>query len=158
VNGRSAPPVETAPSAFAREFQGIRGVAPTAEETRRHLEYDRLAKSSALDPMTMAMIVAGSREAEIQADRKDLTAAIESDRSALVASLARIERKVGIRPSVWSPTAAELRAAAVGGLASALAMCLLLEFQLRPTAVGIMLAIIATAGACAAFAWWRATR
>jgi hypothetical protein len=81
------------PSTFAREFQGIAGRAPTAEETRRHLEYDRLAKSSALDPMSMAMIVAGSRDAEIAADRKTLTKAIEADRSAIIASLARIEKK-----------------------------------------------------------------
>jgi hypothetical protein len=145
---------ESAPGAFAREFQGIAGRAPTAEETRRHLEYDRLAKSSTLDPMTLAMIVSGSRDAEIAADRKALTAALEADRAALVASLARIERKAGSRSS-WSPPATELRAAAVGALSSAFAMCLLLEFQLRPTAVGLMLAIIATAGACAAFAWWR---
>jgi hypothetical protein len=82
-----------ATDAFAREFQGITGRSPTAEETRRHLEYDRLAKSSTLDPMTLAMIVAGTRDAEIAADRKGLTAAIEADRSAIVASLARIEKK-----------------------------------------------------------------
>jgi hypothetical protein len=147
---------ESEPSTFAREFQGIAGRAPTAEETRRHLEYDRLAKSSALDPMTMAMIVAGSRDAETQADRKALTTAIESDRAALVASMARIERKVGIRPSVWSPTAAELRAATVGLLAGTLLSCVILQFIQHPTPVGLAFSFVASVGACAAFSWWRA--
>jgi hypothetical protein len=151
-----------APSTFAREFQAISGRAPTPEETRRHLEYDRLAKNSPLDPMSMAMIVAGARDAEIAADRKALQAALAQgelraadDRQGFVTALQRIERKVGTRSS-WTPPATEIRAAAVGALASALVFAGLIEFQLRPTAVGLMLAMIATAGACAAFCRWRA--
>jgi hypothetical protein len=162
VNGSAATPVETVPTLFAREFQGISGRSPSDDETRRHLEYDRLAKSSALDPMTMSMIVAGSRDAEIAADRKALQAALaqgdiraNENLAALTASLVRIERKVGTRSS-WTPPAAELRAAAVGAISSALVFCGLIEFQIRPTAVGLMLAMIATAGVCAAFCWWRA--
>jgi hypothetical protein len=56
VNGHVA-------SSFEVGFREINGRAPTAEETKRYLTYDRLAKTSEppLDPLTMLLMVDAGR-------------------------------------------------------------------------------------------------
>jgi hypothetical protein len=47
-------------SAFEAFFLAARGRAPTAEEAKRCLAFDRLAKTSEMDPATLAFIVGDS--------------------------------------------------------------------------------------------------
>jgi hypothetical protein len=146
MSDNGSPPLVQATSQFEREFLAYRGRKPTTEETRKYLACDRLAIESSLDPMTIMAIVAG----------KDDSAEIERD---LTAALVRLEKKIVTGQRLGgrtSPTASELRAGALGAVIAAILMCVLLQFQLQPREVGFMVAIIATAGACAAFAWWRA--
>jgi len=48
-------------SSFESDFQEFNGRSPTAEETKRHLAFDRLAKTSTLDPATVLLIVDAGR-------------------------------------------------------------------------------------------------
>jgi hypothetical protein len=48
-------------SSFESDFQEFNGRSPTAEETKRHLAFDRLAKTSSLDPATVLLIVDAGR-------------------------------------------------------------------------------------------------
>lgn len=75
-------------STFEDDFREFNGRAPTAEEVRRHLAFDRLAKSSSLDPLTMLLVVDAGR----------------GDRDEISAQLGRLEALV--RRS-GKPTAAE---------------------------------------------------
>jgi len=74
VNGTVARGVST----FEDDFREFNGRSPTAEEIRRHLAFDRLAKSSSLDPLTMLLIVDAGR----------------SDRDEMAAQFARIEQRI----------------------------------------------------------------
>ena len=78
-NGRS---VSRSVSTFENDFREFNGRAPTPEETRKHLAFDRLAKSSSLDPATLLLIV--------DADG--------SDRAELFARLDRIEARQKATP------------------------------------------------------------
>ena len=51
-------------STFETDFREVNGRAPTSEETKRYLAFDRLAKTSSLDPLTLAMIVGEMRGTE----------------------------------------------------------------------------------------------
>jgi hypothetical protein len=75
-----------------REFNGR---APTPEETRKHLAFDRLAKSSSLDPATLLLIVdAGRRSGDD--DRAGQVARIEA--------LLRRNAKTAGEPGMPGPT------------------------------------------------------
>jgi hypothetical protein len=52
-------------SSFESDFQEFNGRSPTAEETKRHLAFDRLAKTSNLDPATVLLIVDAGRVGSI---------------------------------------------------------------------------------------------
>jgi hypothetical protein len=49
---------------FEADLFEFNGRAATAEETRRHLAFDRLAKSSSLDPATLLLIVDAGRRTD----------------------------------------------------------------------------------------------
>jgi hypothetical protein len=46
---------------FEQAFIEINGRKPTIQETKRHLSFDRLAKTTDLDPATLLLIVEASR-------------------------------------------------------------------------------------------------
>lgn len=48
-------------SSFESDFQEFNGRSPTAEEMKRHLAFDRLAKTTSLDPATVLLIVDAGR-------------------------------------------------------------------------------------------------
>jgi hypothetical protein len=52
-------------SSFESDFQEFNGRSPTAEETKRHLAFDRLAKTTSLDPATVLLIVDAGRSGSI---------------------------------------------------------------------------------------------
>jgi hypothetical protein len=52
-------------SNFENDFREFNGRPPTAEETKRHLAFDRLAKTSTLDPATVLLIVDAARSGTI---------------------------------------------------------------------------------------------
>lgn len=49
---------------FEQAFVEINGHKPTVQETKRHLAFDRLAKTTDLDPATLLLIVEASRVPE----------------------------------------------------------------------------------------------
>lgn len=62
TNGVSVRAVSTT---FEEDFREFNGRSPTPDETRKHLAFDRLAKTSSLDPATLLLIVdAGRRNDE----------------------------------------------------------------------------------------------
>ena len=75
--------VVRAASNFENDFREFNGRPPTAEETKRHLAFDRLAKTSSLDPATVLLIVDAERNGSTD---KALTA--------IAQHLDRIERRV----------------------------------------------------------------
>jgi hypothetical protein len=86
VNGHVA-------SSFEVGFREINGRAPTADETRRYLTYDRLAKTSEppLDPLTMLLMVDAGR-------------VLGTDRVELSAQLDRIEARLQKTAAPAKPT------------------------------------------------------
>jgi hypothetical protein len=121
-------------SNFENDFREFNGRPPTAEETKRHLAFDRLAKTSSLDPATVLLIVDAARSGTIdktlemicaQLDRieqraddaaKQPAAAIDAT---LYARLERIEAMLRRGSPTADPLGAVLRyffAFAAGGL------------------------------------------
>jgi hypothetical protein len=90
TNGR---PVRGA-SAFEAFFLAARGRAPTAEEAKRCLAFDRLAKTSELDPATLAFIVGGigGDGADKAGERIEIAAAGQKTFASILEQLDRIEQ------------------------------------------------------------------
>jgi hypothetical protein len=57
-------PVRAASTTFENDFREFNGRAPTPDEVRKHLAFDRLAKTSSLDPATLLLIVDAAKKAE----------------------------------------------------------------------------------------------
>jgi hypothetical protein len=70
--------IARAVSTFETDFREFNGRAPTPEETRQHLAFDRLAKSSSLDPATLLLIVDAGRRGGDDDDRAGQLGRIEA--------------------------------------------------------------------------------
>jgi hypothetical protein len=87
-------------SSFENDFREFNGRAPTSEETKKHLAFDRLAKSSTLDPATLLLIVdAGADRAEVLVRLERIQQAVETRLEALPAA-----RKKGVLARLGSPS------------------------------------------------------
>lgn len=80
-------------ASFETSFREINGRAPTADETRRYLTYDRLAKTSEppLDPLTMLLMVdagriLGTDRAELSEQLDRIEARLQKTKSPPIAS------------------------------------------------------------------------
>jgi hypothetical protein len=82
-------------STFETDFREFNGRPPTPEETRKHLAFDRLAKSSSLDPATLLLIVDAGRRSNDD-DRAGQLARIEA--------LLRRNAKTAVEPVMGGPT------------------------------------------------------
>lgn len=82
-------------STFETDFLEFNGRPPTLEETKKHLAFDRLAKSSSLDPATLLLIVDAGRRSDND-ERAGQFARLEA--------LLRRNAKTTVEPVTGGPT------------------------------------------------------